>query len=86
MLRPQLSVSWAHELNNITPTRAESFTGTALTGFNTIGAGPGRDSATLSAGAVYDVTPRLSFSGQYDARFNPRANDTAVTATIRYAW
>jgi autotransporter-associated beta strand protein len=86
VLRPQLSVSWAHELNDVIPTRTESFTGTAATGFNTIGANPGRDSATVSAGAVYDITPRLSVSGQYDARFNARANDTAVTAAVRFAW
>ncbi|MGO8916148.1 MAG: autotransporter domain-containing protein [Stellaceae bacterium] len=86
VVTPELSLGWAHELNDPRTTIDESFAAIPGSGFSLTGAGTGRDLALVGFGISYATTQRLALYARYDGALGQHVADHAASAGVTLSW
>lgn len=77
--------AWAHDFIS-SPSLNASFQSLAGPSFLVYGVRPAEDSALLSAGSEWHITPALSLLVKFDGQFAGTEQVAAGSAALRYAW
>jgi uncharacterized protein with beta-barrel porin domain len=78
-------VAWAHDWAS-NPALTATFESLPGTNFIVNGAAMPPDSALISAGSEWRLTPRLALLTKFDGAFAPTAQTYAGSGTLRYSW
>jgi uncharacterized protein with beta-barrel porin domain len=78
-------VAWAHDwVTN--PVLLATFQQLPGASFIVNGASPAQNSALVSAGAEWRITPQLALAAKFDSEFAQGSQTYAGTGTVRYSW
>jgi uncharacterized protein with beta-barrel porin domain len=78
-------VAWAHDWAS-NPSLNASFEALPGTLFTVNGAATPPDSALVTAGSEWRLTPRLTLLTKFDGEFAATAQTYAGSGTLRYSW
>ena len=81
-----VKAAWAHELDDVTPFRAESFAAAPGTDFVLAGARQDKDSAVVGVGLSFTQGKTLAIFARYDGDIGKRSTTHAVSLGARLRW